>query len=239
MMTGSADAALGARRMLGVVFGASLASASVAAVAVIATALALPAPWAAVAAAFGAVVGAVFSPLIGSYALSWRSAALGAACGTAVAVLPQPDWTGWGLVAGSWGAAATASLAMARERLAAAQRATSPALVAAVHTLQLPLMLFSLAVSLVAVRPRPFVVLFASSAFALWRLLDGACPLSRAELELRAVRGERAQALDEVGFIGLQIERTTGIRVPKGAVAGLAYAAAALAFTWYAVQALR
>jgi hypothetical protein len=142
-------------------------------------------------------------------------------------------------VAGSWAAAAIASLAMARESLSAAERATSPALVAAVHTLQLPLILFSLAVSLVSARPRPFVVLFASSAFALWRLLDGECPLSRAELTLRAARGEHAPALVEVGFIGHQIERTTGRRVPKRAVAGLAYATAALAFTWYAVQALR
>jgi hypothetical protein len=99
-------------------------------------------------------------------------------------------------------------------------------------------MLFSLAVSLVSVRPRPFVVLFACSAFALWRLLGGECPLSRAELQLRSMRGEDAPALGEIGFIGDQIQRTTGIVVPKGAVAGLAYATAALAFAWYAVQAL-
>ena len=238
-MTGSADEALGARRLLGVVFGASLASATVAASAVVATALALPARWAAAAALFGSVVGAVLSALIGSYALTWRSAALGAACGTAVAVLPQPAWTGWGLVAGSWAAAAIASLAMARESLSAAERATSPALVAAVHTLQLPLML---------VLPRGFARLRTSEAvrgpvrFERIRALAPAgrgMPAVPGGADAAAARGEHAPALVEVGFIGHQIERTTGLRVPKGAVAGLAYAAAALAFAWYAVQALR
>jgi len=149
-----------------------------------------------------------------------------------------PAWTAWGLVAACWASGAVASLTIARERLPAVQRGTSPALVAAVHTLQLPLMLFSLGVSLVSVRPRPFVVFFSCSAFALWRLLGDECPLSRAELQLRSLRGEHAPALGEIGFIGDQIRRTTGLVVPEGAVAGLAYATAALAFAWYAVQAL-
>jgi signal transduction histidine kinase len=226
------------RRLLGVVFGASLASATVAAAATFASALAQPGAWAAAAAVLGAVIAAALSALIGSYALSWRAAAWGVACGSSLGVLLQPAWTVWGLVAACWASAAVASLAIARERFPAVQRATSPALVAAVHTLQLPLMLFSLGVSLVSVRPRPFVVLFSLSAFALWRLLGGVCPLSRAELQLRSLRGEHAPALGEIGFIGDQIQRTTGIVVPRGAVAGLAYATAALAFAWYAVKAL-
>jgi hypothetical protein len=234
------DAASGlrARRLLGVVFGASLASATVTAAATLASSLALPGTWAAAAAVVGALIAAALSALIGSYALSWRAAALGVACGSVLGVLPQPAWTAWGLVAACWAAGAVASLTIAREPIAPVQRATSPALVAAVHTLQLPLMLFSLGVSLVCVRPRPFVVLFSCSAFALWRLLGGECPLSRAELQLRSLRGEHAPALGEIGFIGDQIRRTTGIVVPAGAVAGLAYATAALAFAWYAVQAL-
>lgn len=234
------DAASGllVRRLLGVVFGASLASATVAAASAIASAFALPAAWAAAAAVCGALIGAAFSALIGSYALSWRAAVSGVACGSALGVLPQPAWTGWGLVAACWASAAVAALTVALERLPAVQRATAPALVAAVHTLQLPLMLFSLGVSLVSTRPRPFVVLFACSAFALWRLQGGECPLSRAELQLRALRGEDAPKLGELGFVGEQILRTTGLVVPKGAVAGVAYATAALAFAWYAVSAL-
>ena len=234
------DAASGllVRRLLGVVFGASLASATVAAAASVASSLALPGTWAAAAAVLGAVIAAALSALIGSYALSWRAAALGVACGSSLGVLPQPAWTAWGLVAACWASAAVASLTIARERLPVVQRTTSPALVAAVHTLQLPLMLFSLGVSLVSVRPRPFVVLFSCSAFALWRLMGGECPLSRAEVQLRSLRGEHAPTLGEIGFIGDQIRRTTGVVVPKGAVAGIAYATAALAFAWYAVQAL-
>jgi hypothetical protein len=233
------DAASGllVRRLLGVVFGASLASATVAAAATVASSLALAGTWAAASSVLGAVIAAALSALIGSYALSWRAAALGVACGSSLGVLLQPTWTAWGPVAACWASAAVAALTMARER-PAVQRATSPALVAAVHTLQLPLMLFSLGVSFVSVRPRPFVVLFSCSAFALWRLLGGECPLSRAELQLRSLRGEPAPALGEIGFIGDQIQRTTGIVVPKGAVAGLAYATAALAFAWYAVKAL-
>ncbi len=234
------DAAPGllVRRMLGVGFAASHASATVTAAAKIAPALELPGTWAAAAAVLGAVIAAAFSALIGSYALSWRATAWGVVCGSLLGVLLQPAWTAWGLVAACWASAVVASLTIAREHLPAVQRATSPALVAAVHTLQLPLMLFSLGVSFVSVRPRPFVVLFSCSAFALWRLLGGECPLSRAEVELRSLRGEQAPALGEIGFIGDQLRRTTGIVVPKGAVAGLAYATAALAFAWYAVQAL-
>ena len=223
--------------MLGIMFGASLASATVAAAAAIATNLALPETWSAAAAVFGAAIGAAFSSLIGAYALSWRSAGLGAACGAAVGILPQSGWAGRSLAAGCWAAAAVASLAIRREG-SHVQSATSPGLVAAIHVLQLPLILFSLAVSLVAVGPRPFVILFAASAFALWRLLGGECPLSRAEGQLRALRGEEALPLGEIGFISHHIHRTTGILLPKGAVGWLAYAGAAMAFTWYAVQAL-
>ena len=237
-MTPVVGAPSSAQRLLGCVFAASLASATVAAGAAVATALALPETWAAATAAFGAVVGAVLSSLIGSYALSWRAAALGAASGTALGVLPQPAWDGWGPAAGCWAAAALALLVVTRERPGDVHGATSPGLVAALHTLQLPLILFSLAVSLVSPRPRPFVVLFALSAFALWHLLDGECPLSRAEARLRALRGEAAPALDEIGFIGHQVHRATGILVPEGAIARLSYTAAALTFAWYAVQAL-
>jgi hypothetical protein len=237
-MTSDSASGLLLRRLLGVVFGASLASATVAAIATLAARLALPGTWAAAAAVLGAAIAAALSALIGSYALSWRAAALGVACGASLGIL-QPTWTGMGLVAACWVSALVASVATAREDLSAVQRATPPALVAAVHTLQLPLMLFSLAVSFCSVLPRPFVVLFSCAAFALWRLTGGECPLSRAELQLRALRGEAAPTLGEIGFIGDQIQRTTGIVVPKGAVAGLAYATAALAFAWYAVQALR
>ena len=227
-----------ARRMLGFVFGASLGSATVAAIAALATRLALPEAWSAAAALLGAAIGAAFSSLIGTYALSWRSAGWGAGLGAALGVLPQPAWTGWNPVAGCWAAAAVAALAVPRERVQAAQSATSPALVAAIHALQLPLILFSLAVSFVSAWPRPFVILFTVSAFALWRLLDGECPLSRAERQLRALRGEEAQ-MGEIGFIAYQIQRTTGLLIPRGSVSGLAYAVAAVAFAWYAVQALR
>ena len=227
------------RRLLGLAFAAALASATVVAIAALAARRGVPGTWAPVAAVLGAAIAAAFSSLIGSYALSWRAAALGIACGSSLGVLPQPGWTGWGLVAACWVSALVASLTIARERLPAVQRATAPGLVAAVHTLQLPLMLFSLGVSFVSVRPRPFVVLFSCAAFALWRLTGGECPLSRAELQLRALRGEAAPTLGEIGFIGDQILRTTGFVVPKGAVAGVAYVTAALAFAWYAVQALR
>jgi hypothetical protein len=231
--------AVGTRRLLGIAFGASLAAATVAALACLGAPHSFPQAWAAAAGALGAMIAAALSALIGSYALSWRSTALGVVCGSALAVgaLRGTAWSGWGPEAACWASAIVASLTIAREPHAV-QHATSPAVVAAVHTLQLPLMLFSLGVSLVFARPRPFVVLFSCSAFALWRLLGGECPLSRAELQLRSLRGDSPSALGEIGFIGDQIRRTTGLVVPKGAVAGIAYATAALAFAWYAVQAL-
>jgi len=94
-------------------------------------------------------------------------------------------------------------------------------------------------VSFLSARPRPFVVMFTLSAFGLWGLLGGECPLSRAEEELRALRGERVRPVSQIGFIVHHIHRKTGLLVPKGSIPRLAYAAAAIAFTWYLVQALR
>jgi hypothetical protein len=224
-----------ARPLLGFFFGAALASATVAAVA---ARLPLPETWSAAVAIVGSAIGAAFSTLIGAYGLSWRSAGLGVASGTAVGILPQPTLSGWSLVAGCWVSAAVASWAVRRERPEAVQMATPPGLVAAIHVLQLPLIAFSLTVSLVSPRPRPFVVMFSVSAFALWRLLDGECPLARAEEELRRRRGEKVLLLGEIGFIAHHIHRTTGLLIPKGSVFVVAYAIAAMAFTWYAVQAL-
>lgn len=141
-------------------------------------------------------------------------------------------------MAGCWVSAAVASLAVRRESREAIQMATPPGLVAAIHVLQLPLIAFSLSVSLVSPRPRPFVIMFSLSAFALWRLLDGECPLARAEVELRRLRGEEVLLLGKIGFIAHHIHRTTGILIPEGSVFVVAYAIAAMAFTWYAVQAL-
>jgi len=224
-----------ARRTLGYLFGASLASATVAAVAVL---VALPATGIAALALLGAAIGGAFSSVIGTYALSWRSTALGTACGATAAVALQPH-SSWSLVAGCWVGAAVASLAIGRERRHAVQLATPPVMVAVLHGLQLPLIVLSLAVSLGSSRPRPFVVLFTLSAFALWRLLGGECPVSCAEGHLRALRGEETQITREAGFIGHHLHRTTGIRIPSGSVSRLSYAMAALVFSWYAVQALR
>jgi hypothetical protein len=163
---------------------------------------------------------------------------LAVACGTAVGILPQPLLPAWNLVTACWVSAAVASWAVRRERLDAIQMATSPGLVAAIHVLQLPLIAFSLTVSLVSPRPRPFVILFSVSAFALWRLLDGDCPLARAEEQLRTLRGENVLLFAEIGFIAHHIHRTTGMLIPKGSAFVVAYALAAMVFTWYAVQAL-
>lgn len=224
-----------ARRTLGFVFGASLGSATVAAVAVLA---APPTTGRAALALLGAGIGAVFSSVIGSYALSWRSAALGAACGAAAGMTPQPG-SPWSLVAGCWVGAGVAFLAIGRESLHTVQIATPPGLVAALHALQLPLIVFSVAVSLGFGRPRPFVVLFTLSAFALWRLPGGECPLSRAERHLRALRGEATAMTSDAGFIGHHLHRSIGVRIPAGSVSRFTYAMAALVFGWYIVQALR
>jgi len=224
-----------ARRTLGFVFGASLASASVAAVAVL---VALPATGSAALALLGAAIGAAFSSVIGTYALSLRSMALGTACG-ATAAVALPPASAWSLVAGCWVGSAVASLATGREDRHAVQIATPPAVVGVLHGLQLPLILFSLAVSLGSSRPRPFVVLFTLSAFALWRFQGGECPVSRAERHLRALRGEETQITSESGFIGHHVHRTTGIRIPAGSVSRFSYAMAALVFSWYVLQALR
>jgi hypothetical protein len=45
--------------------------------------------------------------------------------------------------------------------------------------------------------------------------------------------------VSQIGFIVHHIHRQTGLLIPKGSISGLAYAAAAIAFTWYVVQALR
>jgi hypothetical protein len=99
------------------------------------------------------------------------------------------------------------------------------------------LVVLSTAVSLAARRPRPYVVGFTMSAFALWRL-EGSCPLTLAEDELRALRGE-PPLRSGAGFIGHHVRRATGIVIPEHAVPLLAYAAAALAFAWYAARAVR
>jgi hypothetical protein len=222
--------------VLGAAFGAALASASVAALAAF-----LPdgEPWRVVLAALGAAVGAALSSLIGTYALTWPSAGLGTACGLAVALAAPPALVERSLEAACWISAAAAGAVARRERRSGLRARTPPDLVAAIHTLQLPLIVSSVAVSLVEPRPRPFVVIFSVSAFGLWGLLGGQCPLSRAEEELRARRGEDAPALGKIGFIGHHFHRVTGIVLPKGSVFGLAYAAAAATFAWYAVEALR
>jgi Protein of Unknown function (DUF2784) len=117
--------------------------------------------------------------------------------------------------------------------------ATPPAFVLAIHVLQLPLIVLSAAMSLISPRPRPFVVIFTVSAFGLWRLLGGACPLSCAEEELRARRGEIVAPVSQIGFIVHHIQLKTGLIIPRESVSRLAYAAAAIVFTWYLVQALR
>lgn len=222
------------RRLLGVGFGASLASATVAAVP---TGSPSAATGSAVVALLGAAIGAAFSSLIGAYAWSWPAVGLGAACGAVIGIVPDAVPPDGRLVAACWVSAIVASAAVRRQRQRALLRATSPALVAALHVLQLPLIAFSVAVSLVSPRPRPFVVLFTACAFALWRLL-GKCPLTHAEERLRARRGEALRRPGEIGFIGRQIHQATGILIPRESISGLAYAAAAMAFTWYAVQAL-
>lgn len=227
---------LRARRILGFGFGGSLASATVAAVSTLLPRSELSIV---VAASLGAGIGAAFSSLIGVYALSWRSAGIGAACGAAVGIAAQTTMSGWGSVVGCWVSAAVASWAVGRERLDAVQMATPPGLVVAIHVVQLPLILFSAVVSLVSARPRPFVVMFTVSAFGLWGLLGGECPLSRAEEELRALRGERVLPVHQIGFIAYHIHRRTGLLLPEGSVFRLAYAAAAITFTWYVAQALR
>ena len=225
-----------ARRILGFGFGASLASATVAAFSALLPSSELGSV---VVAVLGSGIGAAFSSLIGAYALSWRSAGMGAVCGAGVGIVAHPALAGWGLVVGCWVSAAIASWAVGRHRLDVVQMATPPGLVAAIHVLQLLLILFSAVVSLVSARPRPFVVMFTLSAFGLWGLLGGECPLSRAEEELRALRGERVRPVSQIGFIVHHIHRQTGLLIPKGSISGLAYAAAAIAFTWYMVQALR
>lgn len=184
----------------------------------------------------GAAVAAAFSSVIGAHGLSWRIFGLGAFCGGAVAAVPQA--APGSVVAACWVSASVASLAAYRERPNAVRMGTPPAVVAAMHGLQLALILFSVTVSLVSPRPRPFVVIFTVCAFGLWRLTAGRCPLSCAEDELRALRGEAPRLQNEIGFIGHHVYRATGILIPRGCVRKLSYAGAAMAFAWYAVQAL-
>jgi hypothetical protein len=216
------------RRLFGITFGASLASASVEAAA---ACLPPAGAWRGVLAVLGAAIAAVFSSVVGAYGLSWRAAGLATACGAATAL-------GRGISVGCWVSAAIAAFVVCHEREDAVRRATPAALMEALHVVQFALVVLSAAVSLASPRPRPFVVGFTLSAFALWRLLEGSCPLTRAEDELRALRGE-TPFRGEAGFIGHHVHRATGVVVPERVVPLLAYAAAALAFAWYAAQAFR
>ena len=223
------------RRLLGTGFGAGLASATVAAAA---SCVPLGREGGLVLGIAGAAIGAVFSSLIAAYALSWRSAvtAIAAGAGLGAAAPVDPAWAG---VAACWAAAVVVVLAIQREAPDVLTRTTSPGLVGLIHALQLPLIAFSTAVSVGSVAPRPFVMLYTACAFTLWRRLGGDCPISRAEFELRGLRGEQAPLLRDAGFVGHHLHRATGLVLPRQAVPRLAYALAVLTFGWYAIDALR
>jgi hypothetical protein len=224
-------------RLLGICFGAGLSSATVAALAARSTLAAEAVPALTVG---GATIGALFSSLIAAHALSWPSVALAVAGGAGAGMVAWTSGAGSAAAAAAcWVAALLSAALMGRQPPELVRPRTSPGLVAVIHFAQGPLIAYSAAISLLAPAPRPYVIVYTFSAFALWRRLGGDCPISRAELELRALRGEPAAAMRDAGFVGHHLRRLTGVVIPRGFVARVAYTLAGLTFTWYAIDTFR